>query len=240
MSRPLLVIAMREEWNPLRRHLGRLPAVRIRAHEIACGERTCDVLVTGPGRKNVEDALLALKVVPSAILHVGVAGALTDVFRVGDVRVLESVRLGREVTPVAETEFSRALADYARASIVTVPLPVGADDKRLMRSHGAADMCDMESAHVLAYCRARGIPYTGVRVVSDRVDDEIPQAVRASFDGRSFRLRTILGRLAANPSLLPSLLKLARATRFAAERLGAAIAPVFSADARKAAARDGA
>ena len=31
-----------------------------------------------------------------------------------------------------------------------------------------------------------------------------------------------------------------KATRFAAERLGAAIAPVFSVDARQAAARDGA
>lgn len=225
MGRPLLIFAMPAEERPFERAAKRRPTFRLeRTSKRAClswSGGTLDVALTGVGQHGVE-RLLAREA-PSEVLHAGFAGGLSDrVERFGTYRI-DRIRRAQDVVDVPATRFAAALAPLELRSIVTVPLMLGAADKATMRKDGAADLVDMESWWVMAWCRERGIPYTGVRAVTDLCADEIPEAVRDAYDGRDFHISHVLGAALTTPSLWAPLLELKRR----ADRAGRVLAEVL-------------
>lgn len=196
-------------------------------HSLATPHDRFDVVLTGPGRLSIESAIA--NVDPSFILHVGIAGALNPELSRGDLVLIERIRLAADLLDIAISEKVRAFAQTIRiGSLVTVPLPVSSKDKLLMRSHGAADLVDMESRYVADFCAARGIGYLGIRAVSDLADDVVPEPILAAFDGRRFRTSRIIAGILKAPSTLAPLIALARATNRAASNLAEFVADLLA------------
>lgn len=176
---------------------------------------------------SIEAALATVD--PSFVLHVGIAGALIPELARGDLVLIEKIRLAADLRDIPIADKVRAFAQSIRiGSLVTVPLPVSSKDKLLMRSHGAADLVDMESRYVADFCAARSIGYLGIRAVSDLADDVVPEPILAAFDGRRFRTSRIISGILKDPSTLAPLIALARATNRAATNLAAFVADLLA------------
>jgi adenosylhomocysteine nucleosidase len=176
------------------------------------------VAVTGIGgaaaRRTVARELEAGR--PGLVVMAGFCGALRDGLAVGDVLT------PAEVVDDAGNRWACAGSGRGRL-LTTTELVAGPGDKRkLGREHGA-DIVDMESAAVAAACRAAGVPFRSVRVVSDTVDTALaPELVRL-FSGGRLSIWKVLRLLLRKPRLLGEFRRLDRDTRLAARNLAAAL-----------------
>jgi adenosylhomocysteine nucleosidase len=93
---------------------------------------------------------------------------------------------------------------------------------------------EMENATVRAFAEACGVPFLGIRAISDRADESIDPATLTWIDPagrlRPARLATALCR---RPTLIPSLMRLRRSSNLALSNLGKALQiilaqPLFS------------
>lgn len=185
-----------------------------RTHRVAPGTV---VVLTGPGEVAVGAALKGLAV--REVIHAGFAGATSKHIDAGTVVAVDRIRRASRIVDVEPTARRRLLDDVRGVTAVTVPRPLSRDDKAIIATHGSADVCDMESYHVHAWCVERGIPYTGVRAITDALDTEIPTEVRDAFDGLRFRTAPLALAAIASPSLLQALLDLRAASKSAGTRL---------------------
>lgn len=216
---PLILFAMKEEMAAFHAHSKKMgwrwKRLNKEEFRIAKGQATFDVVITGPGRLNVAEALSNR--LPSSIINPGFAGSISERFSLGDLAQISSARCGLESLDAMPTR--GYIPDIPNAKIVTAPAPLGAADKRIMANDQAGDLVDMETYHVLQFCLAQDIPYLGLRAVSDGVDDELPRVVMESFDGREFRLKKIIVRAIFSRSTRKQLLHLRRDSRIAAKAL---------------------
>ena len=161
----------------------------------------------------------------SHLLSFGLAGGLDPALRPG--RLLLPVCVaepGGTIHPVDPAWHLTALAALADLSPVLAPL-TGSDTvvtdpaaKAALRQRTAAAAVDMES-HLLAEAAAQhGLPFLVLRAICDPAGAALPPAalVAVRADGTT-DLRRLLAALAARPSQLPDLLRLAGQAR-AAER----------------------
>ncbi|MFT7617104.1 MAG: nucleoside phosphorylase [Planctomycetota bacterium] len=215
---PLILFAMKEELAAVPR-LGAKSGWRWRREgkefRLSKGSASFDVVISGPGRLNVIDTLKGRS--PSAVINPGFAGSISRRFDVGQIARIASVRCGPELLEV--TLGTADLQDVPDAKIVTAPAPLGAADKMAMFKDQAGDLVDMETFHVLNFCREKQIPFLGLRVVSDNLEDELPVVIKESFDGRQFQLRKIITRAIFSSKTRRELLKLKRSSQTAAEAL---------------------
>ncbi len=220
--RPLILFAMKEEMASLRLSCSEVGWNLSRDGHRSVLNLGCisyDVVVTGPGRMNICDALSGLH--PAAIINPGFAGSINPSFQLGDVARIDGVRCGSQSQTIDMSYLPTPTLRDAR--IVTVPEPLGAKDKRKMHEDGAGDLIDMETYHVLQFCQDRGIPYFGLRAVSDDLTDELPRVLKDSFDGRRFRLLPIVMKGILSRSTRQELLKLRRHSQLAARKLALAL-----------------
>ena len=113
------------------------------------------------------------------------------------------------------------LPELPPARIVTAPLPQGVREKKIMNGHDAGELVDMETYHVLSFCREQGIPYAGVRVVSDELEHGLPEVVELAWNGRGFRLKPIIKAFIKSHGARMQILRLRRHARLASEALAA-------------------
>ncbi|MCA9321514.1 MAG: hypothetical protein KDB53_12295 [Planctomycetes bacterium] len=224
-GRPLILFAMREERDPflaLARRSG--ATLRRRSpgwHELLLRGEIFDVVLTGVGARSVLERLASIE--PSEIIHPGFAGALDPDLLPGAVRGIDRVRAGPRLIEVPDSSRKAAQAGLIGAVLVTAPLPADRRTKRIMHADAAGELVDMESATSLSCCLEENIPWTGLRVVSDALDDEIPAVVRQAFDGRQFRRWPIMRAAIFNRQLRVALLALRRRSRLAADALAEAL-----------------
>ncbi len=222
-KRPLILFAIKEEVLPFRL-LAKNHDWRIRPQKdgfiLEKGNSIFEVLVCGPGRINVKEALANRR--PSQIINPGFAGSINPAFGKGDVVRVSSIRSGSCVCPVDDCEYPD-LSSLNPARLVTAPAPLGAQDKMTMHKDDAGDLVDMESFHVQSFCREQAIPYCGIRAVSDSLEDELPDVVKNSFDGRRFKLGQIIRAAIFSRSTRGQLLQLRKDSQEAAEALGRAL-----------------
>ena len=223
----LILFAMREERDPflarvrragwpLRRRSGSAG----RRHDLEAPGLLAEVRLTGPGEVNLNEVLAQVER-PEILIHPGFAGALQAGIERGNVFRIAATRCGDGLTEVAPSPLAGRLPHLDQARIVSVDAPADRETKSRMAAARVAELVDMESAPAHAFCRARGIPYLGLRAVSDRVDDALPRALVRSWDGRRFRIGGLVARALIDPRLLRSLLDLRRASQCAAEALAA-------------------
>lgn len=129
---------------------------------------------------------------PSIVLHIGYAGGLRAGVQAGHALLVTAVSRGvyaprlspalPDCVPLDDAWVSvvrRSLAHrpvrLAQGPLLTVDSFIDrAADKREIGLAGPYLACEMEAASLAAACRACDVPYLGVRVISDGVDDDVP------------------------------------------------------------------
>jgi adenosylhomocysteine nucleosidase len=148
-----------------------------------------------------------------AVIMAGLTGALDPALAIGDV-VIDDPQL--RLPP------SLALR---RGPILTTDRIIGTPTEKaeLFRQSGALAV-DMEGEKVRQFATGLGIPYVGVRAISDTAGEALDPAVVGFVDdfGRVKPMSLASGVL-RQPGLIPYLNRLGKNSRFAAERLGLAV-----------------
>lgn len=148
---------------------------------------------------------------PAFVVLAGFAGALRDGLSVGDGLIVSSV-----VAPDGRTfAASHPLAlPYPAGSLLTSDHLVGdPDEKRRLAESLKVDAVDMETAYLAEWCMTRGIPWAGVRVISDDVRAPVSKAVFDLLESGRIPIPRLTAAIVRQPSLIAELLRLERATR---------------------------
>lgn len=221
MRAVLVLVAIDTEARALARHLGLPSASAPRAGsgplQMACvGLRAC--------------RLSAVEAPPGTlVVSAGVCGALAPQLAAGALVVPETV-LAAGATRYATVEVSGLTRRGALVSVADV-LEDGAAKARLWLETGALAV-DMESATILAWAAARGLPATVVRGVADTAARGVPADLAGvvADDGRVRPMRAVTAAL-ARPGAVADALALRRGTVVALKSVAAALARLAHAPA---------
>ena len=202
------------------------------AYEGILGGRRVLLAANGAGPKLAAHAVeIAIRAVTAAdlsssrleaVVSVGFCGALTAEHREGAIVIATEVVDRATGNRFACAPPDEAAGNVSRGVIVSQDrVATTAKEKAALASSGAIAV-DMESSGVAARMARTGLPFSCIKVVSDRADESF------RFDLNS--LRTTEGRIARgkivvyagmHPWLIPELLRLKRRADSAAQALGA-------------------
>jgi adenosylhomocysteine nucleosidase len=192
-------------------------------------------LVTGMGPDAAARAAAVLKGLhPRMLVSLGFAGALTPELAPGDLVLGESIwdfhpdtgALDQIPSPLPPCPLAEAIRELTQAglsaaagSLVTTPFIINKRDlgEPLRRLNYPA--VDLETGVWAAWAAAQGLPFLGLRAITDTAGEEIPDYIKKA---RGTVLEA-LGWLARDPARLRTLLHLWRRSRLAARRLAAAL-----------------
>lgn len=180
-----------------------------------CDER---ILVTMLGvglestRKIVESLLSTSK--PERIIVAGFAGALRSGLAVGDVLAVNSI------VDEANGEWLTSWPENRGGRLFTSTRMIGDPAEKLALGEKlGADIVDMESSAVAELCQRHGVPFGCVRVVSDDVTKPLSRRLMGLVESGRVSIRRVLWEVARSPRLGVELIRLAKQTRLAADRL---------------------
>jgi adenosylhomocysteine nucleosidase len=189
------------------------------------GGKLVALIVTGPGRAAARRGAERLWAGhrPRWIVSAGFAGALdpglarNDVVLATEVLDVDGGRFAIDVS-VPETGSGQGIR---AGRLLTVDAIVRtAAEKTALRRQTGADLIDMETAAVAAFCGGRAIRFLSVRVVSDEAQADLPPEVLTILGPTgSYRLGATLGALWRRPSSLKELWALREHALTAADRL---------------------
>jgi adenosylhomocysteine nucleosidase len=183
---------------------------------------------TGIGSRAAEAATAVVgRYRPESVFSVGLAGALSPGFAVGDLVFCERVyraepdsESGRAAEPMVsdlllletarQAASGRGLSARGGSSLTTPYLVTEPHQKALLRQETGMDVVEMESYWVGRAALEERLPFLAVRVISDGVEDpvlDIPGVV--TEDGEQ-RVRRVLPYVLRHPGSIPHLLRLAR------------------------------
>jgi len=155
----------------------------------------------------------------ASLVSFGLAGALADDLRVGDVVLADAVVDGSDRRPVDEMRTERvAVALRAAGTPVRSGLLLGSNrplatarEKAAARAATGALAVDMESHVVARWAEAHAKPFLVIRVVSDDARHDLPEAATLPLrqDGTP-DLPAILICLVRRPAQLPALVRTGR------------------------------
>lgn len=192
----------------VRVHTGRLGDVDVVATRIGMGTRAA--------REATERLLAATEV--DHVLVVGIAGGVVAGARIGDVlrpSVVRDHATGAEYEPhglvVGETEGVLLTSDEFFGD---------PGDVARLAEQGVVGL-DMETAAVAAVCGARRVPWSVVRVVSDRPGEVPPEVFLLGRDDGTPDVGKALRYMVRRPARIPPLVRLARNSQRAANRAAA-------------------
>jgi adenosylhomocysteine nucleosidase len=212
-----LVCAMPMELRPLRRRLrlrktGPGYAGRIGDHAVIAA-----VIGIGPAPAAAATARLLDTLDAELVIVVGIAGATENQTPIGTLVLPQLVTGGpdgAEYRP-APLGIGNAHGTLCTTDQLLLDPVLHAD----LRAHGVVAL-DMETAAVAKVCTERGVPWSVVRAISDRVGDGTVDADIAGLthpDGRP-NLMAAARYVITHPGALPRLIRLAKAANLAAER----------------------
>jgi adenosylhomocysteine nucleosidase len=183
------------------------------------------VEVGGGDRARLARALEDAAAHASAVISMGLCGALADDLQPGDwviaSRIVSADR-DLESDPDWTTSLARRLPGARSGPILGSDVMIAdAAAKRTACATTGALAVDMES-HIAAAVAARhGLPFAAARVVSDAADRSLPKAAQAGMasDG-SMDVAAVLIALAADPRQLVALIRVGREAETAFRALG--------------------
>lgn len=198
-----LVGAMKVEVDGLRKQMSVERSVALRGwslHQGRLAGRELLLLQTGPGRRQVEEALeyLLPRHPVGGIVSFGFAGALTEDLKAGDLVPCSLLHRGDDpggdgccssdprMLALAKRVLGADGSAVRLGTVVTVDRLVRSREERAaLRESCGATVVDMESCWVATQALAWGIPFLAVRAVSDTPADALPPLDRLlGPDGR--------------------------------------------------------
>ena len=215
MSQPKIAIVAaleREVW-PLVKNW----AVSRRDHEgrqFKLFENGQTVLVCGGiGAEAARRATEAIIVLyrPERVQSVGFAGALEPEMSVGDVIVPGRI--------IDARDGSRVETGATGCALVSIDVIVGAEQKAKLANTYGAKAVDMEAAAVAHGAQAHSLPFSAVKVISDKWDFAMPPMQRFIDCNGNFRTGRFALFAALRPWLWPSVIQLGRNSTLAARNL---------------------
>ena len=197
----LVCFAVKEEAKPFERRMA--------------GREDIQVLVTGMGRRNAENAIRTAleRERPGLVLSCGFAGALNPALARG------SVVFAAEPESKVAAGLRSAGAQPGRFHCAD-KVASTSREKRALRESTGADAVEMESQVICSVCRGKAIPSATVRVVLDTVEEDLPldfnQLMTADerLDGAKLALALVKA-----PGKIPALVRLQRESGEAAKLL---------------------
>ena len=204
-----------------------LTAIRAEAHAIAkqfgCrgprhsvpvdlnwGRVPASLYVVGMGAPRIPD--LSGQAV-AGIIMAGLAGALDPQLKVGDVVVDQSSSWRGSKISLKKVWFHHV--DH----VVTTP-----EEKAELFGQTGASVVEMENEPIKRAAKAYGIPFLGIRAISDTADESInPRVLNFINEYGKVRMGSLLGGVARHPSLIKEMRRLSRSSQIALAALGKAI-----------------
>jgi hopanoid-associated phosphorylase len=205
---------------------------------IATGLRREARILAGPGvavvagggdELRLERELEAAAGEASAIVSMGLCGALADGLAPGDwvvaERLISSPLIPGDERGMCDPAWAAALAKLLKAKVgpilATGEIIATAEAKRAAHTQTGAIAADMESHVAAAVAQRHGLAFAVARVVSDAADRSLPPAAQAGMaaDG-SMDIGAVLASLARDPRQLPALIRVGREAEAAFRALG--------------------
>ena len=227
--RVLVTFAVEAEFAPWRKRRGfeKIAKGRTQLFHTRIGDGDVKVLLTGVGGKAAW--LEAIKVMWGGEVDIcissGLAGALRPEYHLGDIlaaRAVQSagrkqvVAADRELLRLAEEQGARAVDSFYSADHV---IGLASEKRELGRR---ADAVEMESAEVLYEAAAFAAKGIAIRGVSDRADQDLPiNFNRVLTRTGEVSIPRVLGEMVRHPLSAAALLRFAKQSRVAAEKLAA-------------------
>ncbi|HZP26618.1 MAG TPA: hypothetical protein VFB90_06180 [Dehalococcoidia bacterium] len=226
-------VALEMEERSLLPHVGPLERRSADGFPVAFSRfRNFVVVRTGLGQRagQAAAALLASRR-PEALLSIGFAAGLDPALETGDVFVCREVRLCQEDEDSVLATSGELVAMAQRAGATagmtvhsgingTVPVMLTDRDAKLaVREAWDVQTVEMESYWVGRIAETAGIPFLAVRIVLDRLDDDLPQTEGLVTEEGESQPVGALKHLLRHPTQLPGLLTLARASEVAGSSL---------------------
>ncbi|MFO0754582.1 MAG: hypothetical protein U0411_14810 [Thermodesulfovibrionales bacterium] len=199
-----------------------------------------DLVLTGMGTLRARKALRHYLTgeTPDLVVSAGFCGALSEGAAVGD--LIQGARVllcqeqgGRAVLPEGRQlvlDTSSAPCDSALQSgiqgssggcIITLQQKMRKEEvKKIVTYDMVSPVCDMETFPLALLSQQRGIPFLALRAVTDLHDEDIPPDLfRTADEAGNYRTLRALRLLTLQPGLIPSALRLGRASSLAAKNL---------------------
>jgi len=239
--RILLLAALPREVRPfLRRcHARRRRGLPWPAWEFALGALRGLLAVAGMGQNAVREAAsrLVAQFRPHLVVSVGFGGALSPELHHGDLVLGEFFGRYDPVTQVLDPmtpapprplpELLRSLTAAGLAAfagrLITTPWIIHKGRQGGGLAGSPLVVLDLEGAAVARVAWAEGLPFLGLRAITDTAAEEIPDFLAPEGEPGALGLLDALGWLAADPRRLLELFRLWRQSRLAAARLAAAL-----------------
>jgi adenosylhomocysteine nucleosidase len=221
----LVTFAVEAEFAPwkTRRKFRRLPGDWPR-YEVQYGAAHISAVLTGMGQMHaLEAARLVLPDRPDICISTGLAGALQNGYRPGDMLAARLVsEVGEPVAVASHPELLATAVDCGARQVerfaTSQKLVARAEEKLQLGRH--AEAVEMESYTILAEAARYGVPAVAIRAISDTVDFDMPYDFERARDARGqIRIGGIVAQVLRRPSGLPALLSLARDCKLAARHL---------------------
>src|SRR5207248_5741136 len=212
--RVLVTFAVEAEFAPWRK-LRELHATEIDGSTIyrtQIGRAEVDFVVTGMGLDNARRATeRVMSGTPYTIcIASGFAGSLNSKHKLGDILV---PRAAQQTGQSKTVECSRNLyssacqsqAIPAKLFLTTDQVVMSSEEKRRLGPFG--DAVDMESFAVLWVAIETNVPGVAIRVVSERLDEDLPVDIETTVDEKGHvRAGGVIRYIARHPLQLPALI----------------------------------
>lgn len=221
-----IVAALPMEVAPLRARLENLRSYRVdraRVDEGELGGKLVALVVAGTGRKAALRGASRLVAGhrPRWVLSIGFAGALEPTMD------RQTLFLPNSCLDPDGRRFAIDLAlepskGFRSGTLATVDRIVRtAAEKADLRQATGADAVDMESSAVAEFCLQKQVRFLGVRIISDRADEDLPPEVLTILGPTgSFRLGAAAGALWRRPGCVKDLWALREHATESAQKLG--------------------
>lgn len=237
-----IITAMPEETRAIVRLLGQAQKFRmggLAAHHAQLSGHELTVVEAGMGYANATAAarILIEELRPDLLMSAGFCGGISTELRVGDVVLATGLTTvsdnGQHVVPVVMPAVAREFVLRQTAegqrmfaglfATTTVIMPKSRLAALLPRD-APFPVVEMESAAIALLAGENGIPFVGLRTVSDPFDEELAFSLDEFCDERMrIRIPRVLLTIARKPRIIPQLIRLARNSRVAARTLSQAV-----------------
>lgn len=236
------ITAMREEFRAVDCHLGSSASLRIgsyRGRSGAVSGHDIVVIESGMGLENAAKGTRALLETtrPDILISAGFCGGIAPDLDVGAVVVATRLAMvtGNRVNELpielAPSGYNFVASQPASAHPVYggmfVSTPVITAKPRILSLLQAGThypVVEMESSAVALIATENGIPFVGIRSVSDPAGEEIGFSLDEFCDDRMrIRIPRVLLTIARKPLVIPQLVRLARNSRIAEASLSVAV-----------------